>query len=112
LKTDWKNYTPPRPWLTGGINSSIPAGQDRRIHRLVAVLPGMGTVRALPEDIGRMPSLARRHANCLRCAGDAEEDHRGKMVTANAVFGLFPANTVNSDDIEIYTDETRQEGRG
>jgi 5-methyltetrahydrofolate--homocysteine methyltransferase len=31
-----------------------------------------------------------------------------KWLTANAVFGLFPANTVNSDDIEIYADETRK----
>jgi 5-methyltetrahydrofolate--homocysteine methyltransferase len=30
-----------------------------------------------------------------------------KWLTANAVFGLFPANSVNGDDIEIYTDETR-----
>jgi 5-methyltetrahydrofolate--homocysteine methyltransferase len=30
-----------------------------------------------------------------------------KWLTANAVFGLFPANCVNGDDIEIYTDETR-----
>ena len=32
-----------------------------------------------------------------------------KWLTANAVFGLFPANTVNDDDIEIYSDESRQE---
>jgi 5-methyltetrahydrofolate--homocysteine methyltransferase len=31
-----------------------------------------------------------------------------KWLTANAVFGLFPANSVNSDDIEIYTDESRK----
>ena len=30
-------------------------------------------------------------------------------ITANAVFGLFPANTVDDDDIEIYADQTRQE---
>jgi 5-methyltetrahydrofolate--homocysteine methyltransferase len=30
-----------------------------------------------------------------------------KWITANAVIGLFPANTVNYDDIEIYKDETR-----
>ncbi len=30
-----------------------------------------------------------------------------KWLTANAVFGLFPANSVNDDDIEIYTDENR-----
>ena len=31
-----------------------------------------------------------------------------KWLTANAVFGLFSANSVNSDDIEIYTDESRK----
>ena len=30
-----------------------------------------------------------------------------KWLTAKAVIGLFPANTVNHDDIEIYTDENR-----
>ena len=30
-----------------------------------------------------------------------------KWLGANAVFGLFPANTVNRDDIEIYADKAR-----
>lgn len=30
-------------------------------------------------------------------------------IKANAVFGIFPANSVDHDDIEIYTDETRRE---
>ncbi|NUM49919.1 MAG: methionine synthase [Flavobacteriales bacterium] len=30
-------------------------------------------------------------------------------LTANAVAGIFPANTVNDDDIEIYTNENRNE---
>ena len=30
-----------------------------------------------------------------------------KLLTAHAVFGLFPANTVGDDDIEVYTDEAR-----
>ncbi|WKZ76703.1 MAG: methionine synthase [Vicingaceae bacterium] len=30
-------------------------------------------------------------------------------LTANAVVGIFPANTVNDDDIEIYTNENRNE---
>jgi 5-methyltetrahydrofolate--homocysteine methyltransferase len=33
----------------------------------------------------------------------------GRWLTANAVIGLYPANTVNDDDIEFYTDETRSE---
>ncbi|MGL5389923.1 MAG: vitamin B12 dependent-methionine synthase activation domain-containing protein, partial [Shewanella sp.] len=32
-----------------------------------------------------------------------------KWLTAKGVIGLFPANTVGFDDIEIYTDETRTE---
>ena len=33
----------------------------------------------------------------------------GRWLTANGVVALLPANTVNDDDIEIYTDETRSE---
>ncbi len=32
-----------------------------------------------------------------------------KWLTAKAVFGIWPANTVNGDDIEIYSDEHRTE---
>ncbi len=31
-----------------------------------------------------------------------------KWITAKAVLGLFPANSVNDDDIELYTDESRE----
>ncbi len=34
---------------------------------------------------------------------------KDKMLQANAVFGIFPANSVNDDDIEVYTDESRTE---
>jgi 5-methyltetrahydrofolate--homocysteine methyltransferase len=33
----------------------------------------------------------------------------GRWLTANGVISLLPANTVNDDDIEIYTDDTRNE---
>ncbi len=33
----------------------------------------------------------------------------GRWLTANGVLALMPANTVNDDDIEIYTDDTRQQ---
>jgi 5-methyltetrahydrofolate--homocysteine methyltransferase len=32
-----------------------------------------------------------------------------KWLTAKAVIGLFPANSVGDDDIEVYTDESRSE---
>ena len=31
----------------------------------------------------------------------------GRWLSANGVIGLYPANTVNHDDIELYTDESR-----
>jgi 5-methyltetrahydrofolate--homocysteine methyltransferase len=33
----------------------------------------------------------------------------GRWLTANGVVGLLPANTVNDDDIEVYTDDTRSQ---
>jgi 5-methyltetrahydrofolate--homocysteine methyltransferase len=33
----------------------------------------------------------------------------GRWLTANGVIALMPANSVNDDDIEIYTDDTRSE---
>ena len=33
---------------------------------------------------------------------------KGKSLKAKAVFGIFPANTINFDDIEIYRDESRK----
>jgi 5-methyltetrahydrofolate--homocysteine methyltransferase len=31
----------------------------------------------------------------------------GRWLSANGVLGIYPANSVNDDDIELYTDETR-----
>jgi 5-methyltetrahydrofolate--homocysteine methyltransferase len=33
----------------------------------------------------------------------------GRWLTANAVLGLYPANSVNSDDIALYTDASRSQ---
>jgi 5-methyltetrahydrofolate--homocysteine methyltransferase len=33
----------------------------------------------------------------------------GRWLTANGVIGLYPANSVNDDDIELYTDDSRTE---
>ena len=35
-----------------------------------------------------------------------------KLLTAKAVFGLFPANTVEEDDIEVYADQERKKTLG
>ncbi len=36
---------------------------------------------------------------------------KGHLLRCNAVAGIWPANSINEDDIEIYTDDTRKEVR-
>ncbi len=63
---------------------------------------------------GRYPKILEDKivgAEATKLFADAQE-MLGKIInekwlTANAVIGLWPANAVNHDDIEIYTDETR-----
>src|SRR5262249_28693533 len=47
----------------------------------------------------------------VRVYGDAQRMLtrliEGRWLTANAVVGFWPANTVGDDDIELYTDESR-----
>ncbi len=54
--------------------------------------PHVGTeARKLFEDANRLLDVLQRD----------------KWISCNGVFGLFPANQVGEDDIELYTDETR-----
>ncbi len=109
LKTDWKTYTPPKPRLLG-------------VHKLEAY-----PLEALVEYIDWSPffqawELSGRYPKILDDKVVGEEARKlfvdaqamlkkiikEKWLTANAVFGLFPANTVGSDDIEFYTDDSRK----
>ena len=63
-----------------------------------------------PADPHRRGRRRRRAKQSLcRRPGACWELIEGRWLTANGVIGLYPANTVNDDDIEIYTDETRSE---
>jgi 5-methyltetrahydrofolate--homocysteine methyltransferase len=110
LKTDWQTVVPPKPAQLG-------------VQKLSAY-----DLAEIAEFIDWTPffqawELAGRYPKILDDAIVGEEARKlfvdakamlkqiidEKWLTANAVFGLFPANSVNSDDIEIYTDETRQQ---
>jgi 5-methyltetrahydrofolate--homocysteine methyltransferase len=67
---------------------------------------------------GRYPNILddpEKGVEARKLFGDAQEMLRQiieeKWLSANAVIGLFPANSVEHDDIEVYTDDTRQEVR-
>lgn len=54
------------------------------------------------ETIGQEAKKLFDDANLM-----LDEVIKGKWLTCKAVIGLYPANTVNDDEVEIYEDETR-----
>ena len=110
LKTDWTNYTPPKPAFIG-----VKELRDYSLAEIAEYIDWSPFFNAW-ELAGRYPKILQDEVvgvEATKLFADAQTMLKqiidGKWLTANAVFGLFPANTVNSDDIEIYTDESRSE---
>ena len=108
LKTDWRNYMPPRPWLTG-----VHKFENYPLDKIAEYIDWTPFFHAW-ELSGRYPKILQDKTvgeEARKLFADAQAMLKKiiaeNWLTANAVFGLFPANSVNSDDIEIYTDETR-----
>ena len=109
LKTDWKKYTPPKPWLMG-----VHKFEAYPLDKIAEYIDWSPFFHAW-ELTGRYPKILQDEVmggEARKLFADAQAMLKKiideKWLTANAVFGLFPANTVNSDDIEIYTDEKRK----
>jgi 5-methyltetrahydrofolate--homocysteine methyltransferase len=109
VKTDWKKYAPPKPKLLG-----IQKLEAYPLEILVEFIDWTPFFQAW-ELAGRYPKILQDEVvgeEARKLFADAQamlkKIVKEKWLTANAVFGLFPANAVNSDDIEIYTDETRK----
>ncbi len=110
LKTDWANYTPPKPAFIG-----IKELRDYSLAEIAEYIDWSPFFNAW-ELAGRYPKILQDEVvgiEATKLFADAQvmlkKIIEEKWLTANAVFGLFPANTVNSDDIELYTDESRSE---
>ncbi|MBI5429779.1 MAG: methionine synthase [Nitrosomonadales bacterium] len=108
VKTDWTKYTPPRPWLLG-----VHKFESYPLDKIAEYIDWSPFFNAW-ELAGRYPKILQDEVvggEARKLFADAQsmlkKIIKEKWLTANAVFGLFPANTVNNDDIEIYTDETR-----
>ena len=108
LKTDWKKVTPTKPKLLG-----VQKLENYPLDILVDFIDWTPFFQAW-ELAGRYPKILDDKvvgAEARKLFADAQtmlkKIVKEKWLSANAVFGLFPANTVNSDDIEIYTDEKR-----
>ncbi len=127
---DWRGYTPPRPRMLLQQERDVCAGPSCD-HRHGQVTQFVRTLTDYPleelrryidwqpffnawEMRGRFPDIlhnpttgeaARRLYEDARTLLDRIVEE--KWLRANGVFGLFPANAVDGDDIEIYTDESR-----
>ncbi|MBU0689133.1 MAG: methionine synthase [Gammaproteobacteria bacterium] len=110
LKTDWKKYSPPKPKLLG-----VQKLENYPLDALVDFIDWTPFFQAW-ELAGRYPKILSDEVvgvEATKLFADAQamlkKLVKEKWLTANAVFGLFPANAVNSDDIEIYTDDKRKQ---
>jgi 5-methyltetrahydrofolate--homocysteine methyltransferase len=106
---DWGSYAPPRPRLIG---RKAFVGYDlAELARYIDWSPFFqtwdlaGSYPKILEDpvVGETARNVFRDAQAMLELIIAE-----KWLKANAVIGLYPANSVG-DDIEIYTDESRRE---
>jgi 5-methyltetrahydrofolate--homocysteine methyltransferase len=109
VKTDWKKYSPPKPKLLG-----VQKLEAYPLEVLVEFIDWTPFFQAW-ELAGRYPKILQDEVvgeEARKLFADAQamlkKIVKEKWLTANAVFGLFPANSVNSDDVEIYTDESRK----
>ena len=105
---DWDNYTPPVPKTRG-----ITALEDFPLEELREYIDWTPFFKTW-ELAGSYPKIfddevVGKHAREL--FDDAQNMLQQiideKWLQAKAVFALFPANQVNDDDIEVYTDESR-----
>ena len=107
---DWSGYRPPRPKFIGRrqfrnfdlaeLANYIDWGPFFQTWDLAGAFPGI----LKDEVVG--PEAVRVHADGQRMLKRLVE---GRWLTANAVLGFWPANTVRDDDIELYTDESRRQ---
>ncbi len=109
LKINWQKHSPPKPKLLG-----VQKLEAYPLEVLTEYIDWSPFFQAW-ELSGRYPKILQDEVageEARKLFADAQEMLKKivqeKWLTANAVFGLFPANTVNSDDIEIYADDSRK----
>jgi 5-methyltetrahydrofolate--homocysteine methyltransferase len=107
---DWSNYTPPVPKFIG-----------RRVIKNfdlaeLAKYVDWGPFFQTWDLAGRFPDILKDEVvgtEAVRVYADGQRMLKrlieGRWLTANAVVGFWPANTVHDDDIELYTDESRSQ---
>ncbi len=107
---DWDSYTPTKPKFIGrrvfknfdlmALANYIDWGPFFQTWDLAGPYPAILKDEIVGTEAVRVLSDGKRMLKRLI---------EGRWLQANGVLAFYPANTVNDDDIEIYTDETRTE---
>ncbi len=107
---DWSSYVPPAPKFIG-----------RRVFKNfdlteLAKYIDWGPFFQTWDLAGPFPAILKDEVvgtEAVRVYADGQRMLKrlieGRWLTASGVFGFWPANTVNDDDIVLYTDESRTE---
>jgi len=107
---DWSNYVPPVPKFIG-----------RRVFKNfdlteLAKYIDWGPFFQTWDLAGPFPAILKDEVvgtEAVRVYADGQRMLKrlieGRWLSASGIVGFWPANTVNDDDIELYTDETRSE---
>ena len=107
--TDWDSYTPPKPTFTG--TKTLKNYPLENLRDFIDWTPFFATW----ELKGRYPAILENE-RYGEAAKDLFKDANAmldemiseKWVTANGIFGFWPAEQ-NGDDVKVFTDETRSE---
>jgi 5-methyltetrahydrofolate--homocysteine methyltransferase len=107
---DWARYQPPQPKFIGRrvfknadlaeLARYIDWGPFFQTWDLAGPFPAILKDEIVGAEAQRVLSDGKRMLQRLI---------EGRWLTANAVMGFWPANTVRDDDIELYTDESRSQ---
>ncbi len=107
-KIEWAGYTPPTPTYLG-----VKVFENISLEELASYIDWTPFFHTW-EMHGSYPKIlddAEKGVEARKLFKDAQRILReiiaGKWLAAKAVIGFFPANSVNDDDIEVYTDKTR-----
>lgn len=110
LQLDWDNYTPPVPTFTG-----IKSFHQFDLNILKDYIDWTPFFTSW-QLRGKFPAILEDEivgVEATKLYHDAQQMLaqiiEGKWIEASAVIGFFPANSINDDDIEIYTNEDRNE---
>ncbi len=108
LQLEWKDYTPPKPQVQG-----IQVIEDYSIEELTHYIDWTPFFSSWQMS-GKFPAILEDETvgiEAQKLYNDARSMLRRiideNWLQAKAVFGIFPANTVDDDNIEIYADEAR-----